>query len=120
MRQQARGRAAARVLGCGDTVCLCDVVLAEVYSGVRPEHRQRVAGVLDSLPYLATSAEAARQAGVWRYEFARAGVQLATSDVLVAATAHAHGARLLTGNASHYPMKDVSVLALPRPRRGAT
>ena len=76
----------------GDTVCLCDVVLTEVYSGVRPEDRERVAGVLADFPYLPTSPAAARQAGEWRYEFARAGVRLATSDVLVAATAHVHGA----------------------------
>jgi len=98
----------------GDTLCLCDVVLAEVYSGLRPDHREKAASVLAGFPFLATSAEAARQAGIWRFDFARQGVALATSDVMIAATAFDHGARLLTGNVAHYPMGEITVEPLPR------
>ena len=70
--------------------------------------------MLDSLLYLTTTGDAARQAGEWRYTFARQGTPLATSDVLVAATARAHQATIVTGNGAHYPMPDVSLVPLPR------
>lgn len=99
----------------GDIPGICDVVVAEVYSGLPVESRSKVAGVLSGFAYLDTSVEAARQAGEWRYEFARRGVVLAISDVLVAATALAHQARLLTGNVAHYPMAELTLIPLPRP-----
>jgi len=99
----------------GDTLGVCDVVVAEVYSGLRPEDRPRVAPILAGFAYLATSAEAARLAGEWRHDFARRGVVLSTSDVLVAAAAVAHRARLVTGNAAHYPMPELALMPLPRP-----
>jgi tRNA(fMet)-specific endonuclease VapC len=101
----------------GDTLGVCDVVLAEVYSGLRPDDRPRVGFIIAGLAYLETSAEAARLAGEWRYDFARRGVVLATSDVLVAATAVSHKARLVTGNLPHYPMPELALIPLPRPRR---
>jgi hypothetical protein len=50
------------------------------------------------LRFFATSPGAAKQAGLWRYAFARQGVQLATTDCLIAAIAHERGAALVTGN----------------------
>jgi predicted nucleic acid-binding protein len=60
----------------GTTSCTCDIVMAEVYAGLHPAERQRGQELLASLMFLATSPDAARQAGVWRYDFARHGVQL--------------------------------------------
>lgn len=54
--------------------------------------------------FLASTAAIAQQAGDWRYDFARRGVQLTTTDCLIAATAHAHHATVVTGNAKDYPM----------------
>lgn len=104
------------LVSAGDTLGICDVVVAEVYSGLRPDSRPKVASVLSGFAYLETSPGTARQAGEWRYDFARQGIVLSTSDVLVAATALAHRARLITGNASHYPMPDLALIPLPRPR----
>jgi predicted nucleic acid-binding protein len=59
------------VAAAGDTLGICDVVLAEVFAGLRPEDRAAVASVLAGFAYLRTSAEAARQAGEWRHDFAR-------------------------------------------------
>jgi predicted nucleic acid-binding protein len=101
----------------GDLLCVCDVVLAEVYSGLRPEDRSSAGVLLDTLHYLPTSPEAARQAGEWRYHYARRGVVLPATDILIAATAHAHQASVLTGNTDDYPMPEVSLRQLPR-RRG--
>jgi hypothetical protein len=101
----------------GHSLATCDVVVAEVYSGLRPAVRDRAEALLLALDYLPTPFAAARQAGDRRYEYARRGIVLATSDVLVAATARLHGAIVVTGNVGHYPMVesgDLAVMPLPR------
>jgi predicted nucleic acid-binding protein len=98
----------------GETLAVCDIVIAEVYAGLHPPDRAKAAVLLTSLAFLATTPAIAQQAGEWRYAFARQGIQLATSDTLVAATAYAHQAAIVTGNLKDYPMKGVTVLPLPR------
>lgn len=95
-------------------LCTCDVVLTEVYSGLPNEPPQAMHQFLDSLRFLPTSASAARQAGRWRYQFARSGVILQTQDMLIAATAVEHDAVLVTGNIKDYPMKEVNIMQFPR------
>lgn len=98
----------------GGTLCVCDVVIAEVHSGVVPADMKDADDFLGSCEYLHTTPAAARQAGRWRFDQARRGMSLGVADALVAAAAHAHGATLVTGNARHYPMEEVALLALPR------
>ena len=97
-----------------NTLCTCDVVIAEVYTGLTPQERGRAEAFLSALEFLPTSADAARQAGEWRYDFARRGTALATTDCLIAAVALEHQATLVTGNVRHFPMPDLSTLPLPR------
>ena len=101
----------------GDLLCVCDVVIAEVYAGLRPQDRGKVQRLLNAFCFLPTGPEAAQQAGEWRYVYARQGITISTTDVLIAATAHAHGATVVTGNIEDYPMSEVSVLTLPRARQ---
>jgi predicted nucleic acid-binding protein len=103
-----------RLHDSGEVLCICDIVVAEVFAGVRPETRPGVNTLLSTLTYLPTSLEAARQAGEWRYTYARDGHPLATTDTLIAATAQRHNAYVITGNVGDYPMSDVSIIALPR------
>ena len=98
----------------GDTLCVCDVVIAEVHAGLRPQHREAAEKLLSACTFLPTSVAIARQAGTWRYDFARRGIQLATTDTLVAATAHGHGATIVTGNIKDDPMQEISLLPLER------
>ena len=99
----------------GDTLCVGDVVIAEVYAGLRPRHRDAAEKLLAACTFLPTSPAVARQAGRWRYDWARRGVTLSTTDTLVAATAHAYGATIVTGNTKDYPMPEITLLALERP-----
>ena len=99
----------------GDIFCTCDIVIAEVYAGVQPKHREAAGQFLSSLQFLPTSAHAAQQAGAWRYAYAQRGATLPTTDCLIAATAVAHGAALVTGNTKDYPEEELAVLPLPRP-----
>jgi predicted nucleic acid-binding protein len=98
----------------GDTLCVCDVVIAEVYAGLRPNHREATEQLLSACTFLPATAAIARKAGRWRYDFARTGTPLATTDTLVAATAHAHAATIVTGNTKDYPMPELTVLPLER------
>ncbi len=102
----------------GDTLCVSDVLIAEVYTGPRPHDRPQAARLVRACTFLPTSAEIAQQAGEWRYRHARQGLTIATTDALIAATAHAHRARVVTGNTAHYPMPELSLL--PLARRGSS
>lgn len=100
----------------GETPCTCDVVVAEVFSGLHARQRAQGRAFLDAMRFLATSPAAARQAGMWRYEFRSRGIQLTTTDSLIAAVAFDLQATLVTGNVRHFPMPDIILLPLPRRR----
>src|SRR3990172_9873900 len=72
----------------GDLLCACDVVIAEIYSGLRPTDRDKAERLLSACYFLPTGPQTAQQAGEWRYEYARKGVILSTTDALIAATAN--------------------------------
>ena len=103
--------------GRGDLLCVSDVVIAEVYAGLRPRDQEKAVPLLSSCYFLPTGPEEAKQAGKWRFDFARRGIALSTTDVLVAATAQGHNATIVTGNTQDYPMDEVTVLPLPRVRQ---
>jgi tRNA(fMet)-specific endonuclease VapC len=103
-----------KILSEGVNICVCDVVLTEVFAGLPQGQRQAAINALKEMPYLWTTPEAARQAGEWRYEYRRQGITLTTADMLIAATAVAHGAGLLTGNQRHYPIPELELIPLPR------
>ncbi len=103
----------------GDTLCVCDVVVAEVYSGLLQRDWVPAQAFLSGLTYLITTARMAQQAGEWRFAYARRGVSLATTDCLIAATAHGHQAILVTGNVKDFPMPEIQLLPTRQPRPGA-
>lgn len=101
----------------GETLCVCDVVIAEVYSGLLQRDWARGQTFLDGMTFLPTSAAIAQRAGEWRFSFARQGISLATTDCLIAATAHGHQAVVVTGNAKDFPMQELRILSTRTPRR---
>ena len=88
------------------------VNVAEVEAGVRPHEQKAARALLDRLGYLETTKEAAERAGRYQSTLARQGVTIPTPDALVAGTARAHGARLVTDNVRHFPMRDLRVQSL--------
>jgi tRNA(fMet)-specific endonuclease VapC len=96
----------------GAVLCSCDVVIAEVYAGVRAQERAPAETFLATLEFLPTTAAAARQAGEWREDSIRQGQTLPLTDCLIAAVAATHQATVVTGNVRHYP--HVPVVPLPR------
>lgn len=103
----------------GEVLCTCDIVIAELESGLSLAQSPSARVITDELVFLEQDAATARQAGRWRHEYARKGIALSTTDTLLATTAHAHGASILTRNLSHYPMPELTILRGPAnpPRR---
>jgi hypothetical protein len=87
------------------------VNVAEVERGIRPKERKTATALLARLRFLETTREAAVRAGRYQAEFEKRGVTVHTADALVAGTARAHGAVLLTDNVRDFPMRDVKVQA---------
>lgn len=98
-----------RLLGRGDTLATSCVNLAEIEAGLRQRERRKAEAVLGHLRFLVTTPEAAQRAGRYQAEWARQGRRVETPDALVAGTARAHGAVLLTHNKDDFPMRDVRV-----------
>jgi predicted nucleic acid-binding protein len=88
------------------------VNVAEVERGVRPKERKAVTALLTRLRFLDTNREAAVRAGRYQAEHEKRGRTIHTADALVAGTARAHGAILLTDNVGDFPMRDIRVEAL--------
>ncbi len=109
-------RLLAELYEAGGELCVCDVTIAEVYAGLDPEDKPQAEQFLSACSFLASSPAIARQAGEWRYQYRRQGITISVTDALMAATAQAHQATLVTGNLRDYPMPEVKTVALPRPR----
>ncbi len=92
----------------GHTLATSCVNLAEVEAGFRQRERRRAEALLARLRFLVTDREAARRAGRYQAEWARRGRTVQTPDALVAGTARAHGATLLT-HLDDFPMVDLRV-----------
>ncbi len=88
--------------------------MAEIERGIRPKERKAAAALLERLRFLPTGREAARRAGRYQAAFEKRGRTIHTADALIAGTARAHGAILLTDNVRDFPMKDFNVEAPPR------
>jgi predicted nucleic acid-binding protein len=89
------------------------VNVAEVERGIRPKERKSATALLDRLRFLETGREAGARAGRYQAALEKRGRTLHTADALVAGTARAHGAILLTDNVRDFPMKDLAVEAPP-------
>jgi predicted nucleic acid-binding protein len=97
-----------------DDVGVCAVIVAGFCAGLRPDERPRWGSFIDELTYWATTHEVARQASIYQYEYARRGQTILTADALIAATAAAVGAPLVTDNVKHFLMAEIKIMRLVR------
>lgn len=96
-----------RLLAEGHLLATMCVNVAEVEAGLRQHERRKAGALFGRLRFLQTDREAARRAGRYQAVWARKGQTIHTADALVAGTARAHGAVLVTHNTSDFPMRDV-------------
>jgi predicted nucleic acid-binding protein len=89
----------------------CCVNVAEVVRGLHPTERKAARSLIERLRYLETTREAATRAGRYQFQFEKRGITIHTADALIAGTARAHGATLLTDNLRDFPMRDIKVKA---------
>jgi predicted nucleic acid-binding protein len=100
------------VLGLSSEVGVCVVTIAEFFAGLRPDERPRWEAFVNELTYWGTTRAMAKQAGIYRYEYARRGQTILTADSLIAATAAAVGAVLVTENVKDFPMPEIKTIRL--------
>lgn len=98
-----------RLVTGGHVLATTCVNLAEIEAGLRQRERRKARVLLERLRFLPTDREAAHRAGRYQAEWARRGRTIQTPDALVAGTARAHGAVLVTHNTDDFPMQDVRV-----------
>jgi predicted nucleic acid-binding protein len=113
----SKGREPARstilaMIQAGDDLGVCAINVAEFYTGIPPEKRPTWDDFISNLSYWEMSIAAAIEAGQDRYNFARSGLMLSTTDTLVAAVAREQQATLITNNVKNYPMADMILLSL--------
>ena len=94
----------------GHRLAVCSVGLAELYSGFSQQQRIAADPVVDRWFYYETTPAIAKEAGRYRYEFARIGTTLSATDSLIAAVAIAYDATLITNNLRHFPMPEIRLL----------
>lgn len=98
-----------QLLTAGHSLCTCCVNVAEIERGIRPKERRATEALLDRLEFLPTGREAAVRAGRYQLELGRRGRTIHLADALIAGTARAHGAVLVTDNVGDFPMPDIRV-----------
>jgi hypothetical protein len=95
-----------------DDLGICDIVVTEFFAGLPPRDRPTWERFFRALSFWETSFEAAQQAGLYRYRYARQGQAIASSAALIAAISVEVQTTIVTGNVRHFPMPDVTLLTL--------
>jgi predicted nucleic acid-binding protein len=103
------------MLEAGEDFGVCAIVVGEFFTGLSATERILWRTFIDSLAYWDIPREAAVRAGEDRYRLARQGLHISITDALIAATARAHGAVIITDNPRHYPPENVPILSLRAP-----
>jgi|SRR5215207_673881 len=96
-----------RFIQNNDELGVSPINVAEFYSGLGTSQHPVWDEFFEPLLLWPISLAAAKQAGKFRYDFARRGVTLSTTDTLVAAVALEHRAVIVTSNVKDYPMDKV-------------
>jgi predicted nucleic acid-binding protein len=94
-------------------LCTCCICVAELYSGLSAGATRVADQLMSGLTYLDVTADEARLAGSIRYQYARRGIALSTTDTIVAAVAIANDATLVTANVRDFPTEELRLLELP-------
>ena len=99
-------KAVALVKSHASAVSLSSIVVAELYAGVKGDLELSILDDLIAICLiLPVTPEIARNGGIHKRDYAKShGVGLA--DAIIAATAEAENADLMTLNVKHYPMLD--------------
>jgi predicted nucleic acid-binding protein len=88
----------------GDEPWAVTISRTEIAAGMRDGEEERVDALFRALRWLDVTTEVADAAGTLARTYRRSHSGIDLADYLIAAAAHALGARLLTQNVRHFPM----------------
>lgn len=93
----------------GDIAGCCCINIAEIFAGMREKEREKTYRFIESLNYFEVTKEIAKLAGEIRQRYFKKGKTLATTDVIIAATALTYNLTLITKNIKHYPFPELRI-----------
>ena len=85
----------------GDVAGCCCVNIAEIYSGMLVKEEEKTNRFINSLYYYEVTREISKAAGKLRQKYFKTGITLATTDVIIGATALIYNLILVTKNIKH-------------------
>ncbi len=91
-------------------ICCSVITMGELWAGVRSNEEEDLDLFLGAFHWITLDEQMAKRAGRYMQTFAKSH-GLLLPDALIAASAHAVGADLVTLNIKHFPMKDIRILA---------
>lgn len=86
------------------------ITIAEIYKFTFPSEFRKNEDFIESHQILNTNLEIAKEAGLYWNQFHNKLLSLSLTDTLIAATAKAYSATLVTLNTRHFPMADIKVI----------
>jgi len=93
----------------GDIAGCCCINIAETYAGMRKKEKEKTDRFIESLYYFEVTKEVAKLAGELRQKCFKKGKTLATTDVIITATAMTYSLTLITKNVKHYPFLELKI-----------
>jgi predicted nucleic acid-binding protein len=94
-------------------LCTCCICVTELYSGLSAGAAAAADELVNNLTYLDVTLDQATLAGRVRYQYARRGISLSTTDTIIAAIAIANSATLVTANVRDFPLEELQLRELP-------
>jgi predicted nucleic acid-binding protein len=108
LRNRSNRRALlAQFVEQGHTLATSAINVAEIYAGMRPHEAPETDRLLRSIESYPTTHAVARHAGMLKFAYSQKGKTLSLSDMIVAATALAHGCSLMTDNRKDFPIPEL-------------
>lgn len=93
-----------------EPIAISTITIAEIYKNVYPSELVKTEHLIQELLTFDVTPSIAKQAGFYWQQYAKILRNLSITDCLIAATANAQDATLVSLNAKHFPMKDIQVL----------
>jgi predicted nucleic acid-binding protein len=93
-------------------LCVSAITGAEFFAGLPPSERATWEAFLTELTHVDVTKEIAILAGTYRYDMARRGRTILIPDALIAATAIATAATLVTANIKDFPLAEIKTIRL--------
>ena len=93
-----------------EELSISTVTIAEIYKNIFPSEIIKTENVLNEFQVYDVSVPIAKQAGLYWQEYVKRLKNLNLTDCLIAATANVNNLKLVSLNAKHFPMKDITLL----------